>query len=103
MTNPCAVLGVPPSATAEEVKAKYYELVKLNHPDVGGSEAMMQELATAYRMLTINRDCWLRTWRMRSDLCLTCQGDGTIAEYVSFTKRNFVLCKDCHGTGLLGG
>lgn len=40
-------LGVAPSASLEEVEARFRELVKTAHPDTGGSAARMSELLAA--------------------------------------------------------
>ena len=48
-------LGLPESATAENVRVRYKELVKQNHPDVNGgsreSEERLQEVLQAYKIL----------------------------------------------------
>lgn len=42
------VLGVDQEANALEVKAAYRELLKLHHPDAGGSQAELDEVRRAY-------------------------------------------------------
>lgn len=42
------ILGVSSDSTFAEVRKKYLELVRANHPDSGGSEAAMAEINTAY-------------------------------------------------------
>lgn len=42
------VLGVKLEANAHEVKAAYRRLLKLYHPDVGGTEADLMEIRNAY-------------------------------------------------------
>jgi len=41
------VLGISGSATAELIQSRYRALVKLHHPDVGGSEAKFLEITQA--------------------------------------------------------
>lgn len=41
------LLGVDSSSTEEEIKAKYKELCKKHHPDVGGSEEMFRMITEA--------------------------------------------------------
>lgn len=50
-SDPYAVLGVPPSATATEIKAAYRALVKLHHPDAGGDEERILALNAAWEAL----------------------------------------------------
>lgn len=46
------VLGVSKSATLTEIKKAYRDLMKIHHPDRGGSTAMAQKLFTAYEVLS---------------------------------------------------
>lgn len=45
--DPFAILGLERDCTIEEVKKAYRTLVKKVHPDVGGSDKKMQEVAQA--------------------------------------------------------
>ena len=42
------VLGVTESATQDEIKKAYRNLVKENHPDKGGDEEKFKKISTAY-------------------------------------------------------
>ena len=48
-------MGLPESASAEDIRARYKELVKLHHPDANGgdrsSEGRLQEILQAFRQL----------------------------------------------------
>ena len=48
-------LGLPESAKAEEIRARYKELLKRHHPDVNGgdrsSEGLLQEIIHAHKLL----------------------------------------------------
>jgi hypothetical protein len=50
-----AALDLPETATSEEIRARYKELVKRHHPDANGgdrsSEALLQEIIQAYKLL----------------------------------------------------
>jgi hypothetical protein len=46
--DPYFVLGVPPSAQEDQVRARFKELALVNHPDQGGDAAAMRRLITAY-------------------------------------------------------
>jgi hypothetical protein len=50
-----STLDLPETATSEEIRARYKELVKRHHPDANGgdrsSEARLQEIIQAYKLL----------------------------------------------------
>jgi molecular chaperone DnaJ len=45
-------LGVPKSATADEIKKAYRRLARKHHPDAGGSEDKFKEVGEAYEVLS---------------------------------------------------
>jgi hypothetical protein len=47
-SDPYRVLGIPPSANDETVKARFRELALENHPDRGGDPAEMRRVLGAY-------------------------------------------------------
>ena len=48
MDDPFAVLGLPPTATLDDVRAARRRLAKSVHPDHGGDEARMREINRAF-------------------------------------------------------
>jgi DnaJ-domain-containing protein 1 len=46
-----AVLGLPSTATPQQIKRRYRVLAKKYHPDVGGDPQQMQRLIAAYEFL----------------------------------------------------
>jgi molecular chaperone DnaJ len=52
MANPYDTLGVPKTASAEEIKKAYRKLAREHHPDQGGDEARFKEIQGAYDLLS---------------------------------------------------
>ena len=52
MASPYDTLGVPKTATAEEIKKAYRKLAREHHPDQGGDEARFKEIQGAYDVLS---------------------------------------------------
>ena len=51
MKNYYQILGVPKTATAEDIKRAYRKLASQHHPDKGGDKARFQEIQEAYNIL----------------------------------------------------
>ena len=51
MTDHYATLGVPRTATADEIKKTYRKLASQHHPDKGGDTRKFQEIQAAYAVL----------------------------------------------------
>jgi molecular chaperone DnaJ len=52
VANPYDILGVPKTASAEELKKAYRKLAREHHPDQGGDEARFKEIQGAYDLLS---------------------------------------------------
>jgi DnaJ-class molecular chaperone len=52
MKNYYQILGIDPSATADEIKRAYRKLASKHHPDKGGDKTKFQEIQAAYNALT---------------------------------------------------
>jgi DnaJ-class molecular chaperone len=100
LNNPYATLGVPPSATVEEVRQRYYELAKELHPDKGGDPEKFKIVLLANEDLTVRRQQTKRQWLMRPDLCKGCEGEGTTEISIGWAERRRILCIECNGTGV---
>jgi hypothetical protein len=59
--DPYGVLGLPPTATPDEVAAAYRRLAKEWHPDRGGGDQRMAEINSAYDLLRAT------AWTQRND------------------------------------
>jgi curved DNA-binding protein CbpA len=46
-----ALMGLPSTATRQQIKRRYRELAKKYHPDRGGDSREMQRLVAAYQLL----------------------------------------------------
>ena len=46
-----SVLGLPPTATPQQIKRRYRALAKRYHPDRGGDQRQMQRIIAAYELL----------------------------------------------------
>lgn len=64
--NPYAILGVPSTATQDEIKTAYRRLAMKHHPDRGGALEEFQRIQDAYERL------------MKPARCPECGGKGTI-------------------------
>ena len=55
LANAYSVLGLPPTASPEEVKRNYRNLAAVFHPDKGGYKEAMKLLNNAYERITKGR------------------------------------------------
>ena len=46
-----SVLGLPPTATPQQIKRRYRVLAKKHHPDRGGDRQQMMRIIAAYELL----------------------------------------------------
>lgn len=53
--DPCAVLGVPASATAEDIKRAYRARLLATHPDRGGRREDAEAVIVAFQQLQARR------------------------------------------------
>jgi len=99
------VLGVAPVATSAQIKAAYYDLCWLHHPDRGGDADTMAQVTEAYGVLSSaeRRKAYDAKRRFLHKPCSTCKGEGVTYRTVGFTKRSTTPCRTCGGTGTQGG
>lgn len=95
------ILGIPPSADVEEIKAAFRNLSMQHHPDQGGDADKFLEVRDAYKILSEvksrrNYDALLNlTW----DRCEGCSGNGVRFKQKGFTNRIRITCASCSGRG----
>ena len=82
------IIGIPPTATMQEVSNAYKTLARAAHPDGGGSADAFYELNTAYQIVAEF---------VRSAPCPDCIG-GYRARSRGFAHVQ-VVCDTCNGTG----
>ena len=88
--NPFQVLGLEPSASADEVKAHWRKLASQHHPDRGGDAELFDTLRQAYNQAL--RDAQTPT------KCSECGGTGRIGHSRGFSSIQY-YCERCNGTG----
>jgi DnaJ-class molecular chaperone len=50
------IFGIAKFANLEEIKIKYKELIKQNHPDKGGEAENFNRIKNAYEYIKLNKD-----------------------------------------------
>lgn len=90
MANPFETLGLPSTATADEVKARWKALASQHHPDRGGDADIFNTMRQAYQDALKKASA--------SKKCATCNGTGKVVESHGFSSIK-VRCKVCNGKG----
>jgi DnaJ-class molecular chaperone len=100
---PFFYLGLPVTATKQEVVKAYRELSMKHHPDRGGSHDTFVELGRQYNLALkqVKSETYIHdgetAWEfMNRILCTVCNGKG----YVDITRGVLsakILCPACHG------
>lgn len=90
MTDAFKLLGLPDTATADEVKVAYKRLASAKHPDRGGSVEEFQELKEAYETAM--------AYALLPKSCNRCRGTGKVTVGSGFTTTK-IVCPACGGTG----
>lgn len=90
MSKAFATLGLPETATPDEVKAKWRELVMVRHPDRGGDPCDFNEIRKAYKIAMEEASA--------PKACPQCNGTGKIKQSHGFSSID-MPCMACGGTG----
>jgi DnaJ-class molecular chaperone len=103
MTTHYATLGIPPSATADEVRAAFIALSRQYHPDVASIEyhEHYAAITEAWNVLrhSKNRAAYDKTLRLLRTICDMCEGEGVVWVSNGFTRRTARKCTSCDGAG----
>lgn len=83
-------LGLHPTATPEEVKDRWRELLKTHHPDQGGDAESFKVLRAAYQ------DAYQTALETP---CSFCDGTGTTKIYGRGFSPLPLVCNVCEGSG----
>lgn len=90
-SNAFETLGLPPTATADEVKAQWKSLASQHHPDKGGDAETFDKMRRAYKSaLEI---------ASKPKKCPACDGTGKRRESHGFNSIE-IQCRFCKGSGV---
>lgn len=87
------LLGLAPTATADELKARWQVVALEHHPDHGGDQATFMRLLAAYRRLTAAVS--------EPQDCPDCNGKGRVQVSNGFSSV-LLWCERCGGVGQIG-
>jgi molecular chaperone DnaJ len=96
------ILGVPPGATAEQIRKRFLELAQQLHPDVSTTgAAAFTEISASYSVLKNpkQRAEYDAVLKLTRPVCSKCEGAGRIQFTKGFTSREFKTCPKCDGQG----
>lgn len=105
-------LGLHEDADEDAVRARYKELAKKAHPDMGGTAEEFQRLGelrdqalkeAKFGQTLANRRSALHALReaARGTKCPRCDGTGTKMTFQSGFRQGRLVCTMCRGTGKL--
>lgn len=90
MSKAFTLLGLPTTATPDEVKAKWRELVMIHHPDRGGNACDFNDLRKAYQTAYAAAS--------EPKACPQCLGSGKVKQSYGFNSID-LPCASCGGSG----
>jgi len=90
MSKAFATLGLPDTATPDEVKAKWRELCTIHHPDHGGNSVEFNTIRKAYK----------QAFKEASEPkpCVQCNGEGKVKVNSGWSSID-MPCHACEGSG----
>jgi DnaJ-class molecular chaperone len=90
MSKAFATLGLPDTATPDEVKVKWRELCSIHHPDRGGNAVDFTTYRKAYNTAMSEASA--------PKACTRCQGTGRTKTTTGFSTIE-LSCAQCGGLG----
>lgn len=90
MSKAFATLGLPETATPDEVKAKWRELCMIHHPDRGGNAVEFNEIRKAYKVAMEEASA--------PKACPQCNGTGKTKQSHGWSSIE-LPCQACGGSG----
>lgn len=90
MSKAFQTLGLPETASPEEVKAKWRELCMIHHPDRGGNAVEFNEIRKAYKQAMEEASA--------PKPCGSCGGSGKVKHSHGFNSID-LPCPTCGGSG----
>jgi DnaJ-class molecular chaperone len=105
MLTPYAALLLKPTATDDEVRARFHELAKDHHPDRYALNAtdgvpgpLWHALVAAYTQVKTQtaRSTWERQEALKAHRCTACRGQGVTGGKLSGGVK---ICPACQGEG----
>jgi len=88
MTQAFAALGLPDTATPDEVRAKWRKLCMIHHPDRGGNAAEFNTVRQAYKIALKEAN--------QPKPCWACKGSGKATQTVGWSSID-MPCQVCGG------
>jgi len=104
--------NLPEDATEEQVRARYKELAKKAHPDLGGSEdefnKLTEQLSVALKEAKFGSTLGKARMQLnalreaaRGTVCPRCDGTGVSTRRQIGFREFKTVCRLCHGKGKL--
>lgn len=90
MSEAFTILGLPVTATPDEIKARWRELAMVHHPDRGGDAATFNAICDAYKIAMEEASA--------PKECPRCLGSGKVKQSRGFSSVD-MLCPACGGSG----
>lgn len=99
MENPYTILGVSPSATAEEIKKAYRTLAMRHHPDRNAhstSEARFNAIKTAYELLSDPRKRAEYNQSLNNRIIIDPENEARALWHALFDRCGVAVPRDSH-------